>query len=155
MNYQVIYSRIISYTPTIDGRAAAAPVEFSVMGPGSKFNTYVSTQAPAAAFADFVDEAVIGGMGGYRAIQTPAEAAAVGELQMVQMLSSGVIEKLFANFEPIVDHIPLSPEELVSQEIVASTPAYWEGAIGFNQKELIPVYALQVRIHCPNPDQST
>ena len=158
MNYQVIYSRIISYTPTIDGRAAAAPVEFSVMGPGSKFKIYVSTQAPArAAFADFVDEAVIGGMGGYRAIQTPAEAAAARELQMVQMLSSGVIEKLFANFEPIValDHIPLSPEELVSQEIVASTPAYWEGAIGFNQKELIPVYALEVRNTLRNPDQST
>ena len=158
MNYQVIYSRIISYTPTINGRAADEPVEFSVMGPGSKFKIYVSTQAPArASFAEFVDEAVIGGMGGYREIQTPAEAAAARELQMVQMLSIGVIEKLFQNFEAIValDHIPLAPSEVVGREIVASTPAYWEGAIGFNQSELIPIYALEVRNTLRNPDQST
>ncbi len=158
MNYQVIYSRIISYTPTIDGRAADAPVEFSVMGPGSKFKIYVSTQAPTrASFAEFVDEAVIGGMGGYRAIQTPAEAAAARQLQMVQMLSMEVIEKLFANLEAIValDQIPLAPDEVVSREIVSSTPAYWEGAIGFNQAELIPVYALEVRNTMRNPDQST
>jgi hypothetical protein len=158
MNYQVIYSRIISYTPTINGRAADAPVEFSVMGPGSKFKIYVSTQAPTrASFAEFVDEAVIGGMGGYRAIQTPAEAAAARQLQMVQMLSMEVIAKLFANLEEIValDQIPLSPDEVVSREIVSSTPAYWEGAIGFNQSELIPVYALEVRNTMRNPDEST
>jgi hypothetical protein len=156
-NYQVIYSRIISYTPTIDGRAAEQ-VEFSVMGPGSKFKVYVAAQTPTrAVFEQLVDEAVIGGMGGYRAIQTPQAAAAARQLQMVQMLSMEVVEKLFANLEAIValDQIPLAPDEVVSREIVSSTPAYWEGAIGFNQAELIPVYALEVRNTMRNPDQTT
>lgn len=147
-NYQVIYSRIISYTPPVNGSAVAEPVEFSVMGPGSKFKIYVSTQAPvSASFAEFVDEAVIGGMGGYREIQTPAQAAATGKLEMVQMLAGDVIAKLFEYFEATValDYIPLSPEELVGREIVSSTPAYWEGAIGFQQGELLPVYALEVK----------
>ncbi|MCS6825725.1 MAG: hypothetical protein NZ553_03840 [Caldilinea sp.] len=99
-NYQVIYSRIFVYTPSVSAGAVTQPVEFSVMGPGSKFKVYVATQAPVSpSFADCVDQAVIGGMGGYRRVQTPAQAAATGELELVQMLPLPVIEKLFKHFE--------------------------------------------------------
>jgi hypothetical protein len=147
-NYQVIYSRIISYTPTVNGRQAATPVEFSVMGPGSKLKVYVANQVPAGVSgAALYNEAVLGGMGGYRAIQSPVEAAAAGKLQMVEMLPFETIEKLFNALEPTValDYVPLAPSEIQSREIVTHTPAYWEGPIGFNQGELIPIYALTVR----------
>lgn len=147
-NYQVIYSRIFIYSPSVSAGVVTQPVEFSVMGPGSKFKVYVATQAPvSSSFAGFVDQAVIGGMGGYRRVQTPAQAAAAGELELVQMLPLPVIEKLFKHFEAFValDPIPLSPDQVVGREIVSSTPAYWEGPIGFSQAELLPVYALEVK----------
>jgi hypothetical protein len=147
-NYQVIYSRRIISSPNVSAGAVSEPVEFSVMGPGSKFKIYVATEAPVtASFADFVNQAVIGGMGGYRQIQTPAQAAAAGQLEMVSMLPEATIAKLFVHFEKYValDQIPLSPEHLISREIVSTTPAYWEGPIGFGQTELIPVYALEVK----------
>lgn len=150
-NYQVIYSRIISYTPE-NGVGAAAPVEFSVMGPGSKFKIYVATQAPVSASAADLAKpvaqggGVLGGMGGYREIQTPVQAAAAGQLEMVSMLPETTVEKLFEHLEKYValDLIPLAPEYLVERKIVSMTPAYWEGPMGFGQTELIPVYALEV-----------
>jgi hypothetical protein len=148
-NYQVIYSRIISYTPTLgNGRAATETVEFSVMGPGSKAKVYVAAQVPeGVSGASSHNEGILGGMGGYRQIQTPVEAAEAGALQMVTMLPFAKIAKLFETLEPIValDHVPLAPSELKSREIVTYTAAYWEGAIGFEQTELIPVYAIEVR----------
>jgi hypothetical protein len=89
----------------------------------------------------------LGGMGGYRAVQTPAQAADAGALQMVTMLPFETIAKLFENLESTValDFIPLAPTEIVSREIVTYTPAYWEGPIGFSQAELLPVYSLTVR----------
>jgi len=147
-NYQVIYSRIFMYSPSVSAGAVTQPVEFSVMGPGSKFKIYVATEAPVTpSFADFVNQAVIGGMGGYRQLQTTPQAAAAGQLEMVSMLPETTIAKLFEHFEKYValDQIPLSPEHLISREIVSTTPAYWEGPIGFGQTELIPVYALEVK----------
>jgi hypothetical protein len=59
-----------------------------------------------------------------------------------------VIQKLFDNpsLEAIVslDNVPLAPTEILERDIVTSTLAYWEGPIGFNQGELIPVWALTV-----------
>jgi len=43
-NYQVIYSRIITFTPVTAAGVHADPVEFSVMGPGSKLKVYVATK---------------------------------------------------------------------------------------------------------------
>jgi hypothetical protein len=147
-NFQVIYSRVITYTPSLaDPQAASTPVEFSVMGPGSKLKVYVDTQVPSGlSGASLYNEAILGGMGGYRQIQTPLEAAEAGALRMVDMLSEATIVKLFENLEADValDNIPLAPSEIVSRSIVSMTPAYWEGAIGFEQGELIPVYALEI-----------
>jgi hypothetical protein len=84
-NHQVIYSRIISYTPTIDGRQAADPVEFSVMGPGAKLKVYVANQVRAdVSGASLYQEAVLGGMGGYRAIQDPVSAALCQDRETLQ-----------------------------------------------------------------------
>jgi len=152
-NYQVIYSRIFIYSPSVSAGAVTQPVEFSVMGPGSKFKVYVATEVPvSASFADLARStaqggAVLGGMGGYREIQPSVLSADTGQLEMVSMLPETTISKLFEYFEKYValDIIPLSPEFLISREIVSTTPAYWEGPIGFGQTELIPVYALEVQ----------
>lgn len=147
-NYQVIYSRIISYTPSINGASVAAePVEFSVMGPGAKLKVYVANQVPTGVSgAALYNEAVLGGMGGYRAVQSPAMAAEAGALQMVPMLPFAKVEKLFNTLESNValDYIPLAPTELVSRQIITHTPAYWEGPIGFSQSELLPIYSITV-----------
>lgn len=152
-NYQVIYSRIFIYTPSVSAGAVTQPVEFSVMGPGSKFKIYVAAEVPVSASAADLARpvaqggAVLGGMGGYRRLQMSAQAAAAGQLELVSMLPETTVAKLFKHFEKYValDQIPLSPEHLISREIVRTTPAYWEGPMGFGQTELIPVYALEVR----------
>jgi hypothetical protein len=65
---------------------------------------------------------------------------------MVDMLPEAKIVKLFKHLEADValDNIPLEPSEIVSRSIESMPPAYWEGAIGFQQSELIPVYALEI-----------
>lgn len=148
-NYQVVYSRIISIPVTLNGRSTADFVDVSVMGPGSRMKVYIDTQVPAGlSGAALYSQSVLGAQGGYRNIQSPVEAAATGALQMVQMLPEGAIKKLFDHkeLEPVVslDYIPLDPSEFISRTIRSITPAYWEGAIGFEQGELIPVYALEV-----------
>lgn len=152
-NYQVIYSRVLYYSPSVSAGAVTQPVAFSVMGPGSKFKIYVAAEAPVSASAADLARpvaqggAVLGGMGGYRQLQMSPQAAAAGQLELVSMLPETTIAKLFEHFEKYValDQIPLSPEHLISREIVSTTPAYWEGPMGFGQFELIPVYALEVK----------
>lgn len=154
LNHQVIFSRIISYTPRseVTGAEVNQSVQFSVMGPGAKLKIYVATSispslASEVGTAAFYQEAIEGGMGGYRQVADLASAEA-GAIQMVEVMPYEVIEKLFENpsLEKIVslDYVPIAPSELVSREVVSQTLAYWEGPIGFNQGELIPVYALTV-----------
>jgi hypothetical protein len=152
-NYQVIYSRIFIYSPSVSAGAVTQPVEFSVMGPGSKFKIYVAAEAPVSASAADLARpaaqggAVLGGMGGYRRLQVNPQAAAGGQVELVSMLPETTITKLFQHLEKHValDLIPLAPQYLVGREIVSMTPAYWEGPMGFGQTELIPVYALEVK----------
>ena len=159
-NYQVIYSRIISYTPSM-AVAGGSQVEigFSVMGPGSKLKVYVDDQVRAGlSAAELTNEAVLGAMGGYRNIIDPDTAVRMGALRTVQMLPEAVILKLFdSELEPKValDHIPLPPGEIVSRAVLTITPAYWEGPMGYNQDELIPVYALEVENVLRDTDSTT
>ena len=149
-NFQVIYSRIITYTPPVSLTASSVqqvePVEFSVMGPGAKLKVYVDTSVPAALAADanaLQQEAVIGGLGGYRQIQ---EVFAAGSNQQATtpVLPAETIDLLFNELEP---EIALSyiPQPFESREILGRTLAYWEGPLGLNQSELVPVYALTVQ----------
>ncbi|MEX1020251.1 MAG: DUF6345 domain-containing protein [Litorilinea sp.] len=155
LNHQVIFSRIISIpvTSEVNGASITQNVEFSVMGPGAKLKMYVADSVPASVAGEvgtaaFYQEAIEGGMGGYRQVAdlSGADASAI---QMVDVLPYEVIEKLFESsvLEKIVslDHVPVAPSEVVEREIISDTLAYWEGPIGFNQGELIPVYALTIR----------
>lgn len=159
-NYQVVYSRIISFTPSMMiAGASQQPVEISVMGPGSKLKVYVDTQVPAGlSVAALTDQAILGAMGGYRNIMDPVTAASTGALRTVPMLPEDVIRKLFNSeleADVALDHIPLPPGEIVSREIVTITPAYWEGPMGYNQDQLIPVYALEVNNILRDSDNTT
>ncbi|MBX2997162.1 MAG: hypothetical protein KF893_01535 [Caldilineaceae bacterium] len=157
-NFQVIFSRIITYELSLDGRQTTDPIEFSVMGPGSRLKVYVDTQVPAGlSGAALYNESVLGAQGGFRRIQLPVEAAATGALQMVQMLPEATVKKLFDHLESTValDHIPLEPSEIVSRSIRSITPAYWEGPIGFEQGELIPVYAFELDNYMKDEVDST
>lgn len=162
LNHQVIFSRIITYEVAapiitgVDGSAQSTDVEFSVMGPGSKLKIYVATEVPVAegltvaSLLQNPGEAVQGGMGGYRSIMSPeVQMQTTGAVQMVDVLPFEVIEKLFDSeeLEPIVslDHVPLAPTQILEREIISNTLAYWEGPIGFEQGELIPVHALTIR----------
>lgn len=149
LNYQVIYSRVISVPLSlVVAGGSQDPLEFSVMGPGSKLKVYVNDQVPAGlSAAEVMQQSILGGMGGYRQILDPITAAETGALRTVDMLPQDVIEKLFnSDLEASVslDHIPLPPDEIVSRDILTLTAAYWEGPMGYNQGELIPVYALEV-----------
>ncbi|RME58880.1 MAG: hypothetical protein D6790_11315, partial [Caldilineae bacterium] len=88
MSHQVIYSRHVTGTVALKGRAAAAPMTFSVMGPGSKLKVYVAPQVSAAAARSpqaLLQEAVDGAVGGYRRVQQPTDRA-TGAPLMVPIL---------------------------------------------------------------------
>jgi hypothetical protein len=143
-NHQVIFSRIISYTPPSAAGGQADPIEFSVMGPGSKLKVYVATQVPATVTAaSLLEDAIIGGVGGYREVNLVLAAGANQPLT-TPVLPTSTIQTLFDKVESTValSYVPLTYE---SRQVVSMTPAYWEGPQGFSQDELIPVYELTVR----------
>ena len=155
-NYEVLYSRIISYTPPVSAAGVqAASVEFSVMGPGSKLKVYVAPQVPATVTAtSLLADAVIGGVGGYRQV-TQAFAADTHAPLTTSTLPTETIKLLFDKIEPLValSYVPLA--KVKSREILSSTLAYWEGPMGFQQAELIPVYSLMVKTTFENNSTST
>jgi hypothetical protein len=135
-SYQVIYSRIITYTTPLQ----AEPMEFSVMGPGSKLKVYVDTEAPAKlSLAEAAQGAVIGGMGGWRSVGSQ-KLNAVAE---VTILSLEQITALFDELESTValSYVPLVYE---SRDVLTYTVGYYEHPMGTGQDQLIPVYILEV-----------
>ena len=141
-NHQVVYQRVISYTPPALAAGAVVPVQFSVVGPGAKLAVYVDASAsPQVLAAGKLDELVLGGIGGYRQIQQ-AVAAGTNAPQTVSVRPLATIQTLFAKAEAQValSYVPL----LTEKEIVSSTLGYWEGPITWNQDQLIPVYILTV-----------
>ena len=143
-NHNVIFSRIFSYTNPVD---PAQTIEFSVMGPGAKLKVFVAPQVSAGvSAASMQNEAILGGVGGYRQIIDPElrAAQADGAIQTVPVMAEETVETLFEKLEPIValDHVA---QPTTSKEIISKTLAYWEGPMGYGQTELIPVYSLNVR----------
>jgi hypothetical protein len=151
-NHQVIYSRILNGTiPARDGRAAQQ-VDFSVMGPGSKLKVQIAAEVPTGLSRSALEsEAVLGGLGGYRAVQQPVARGTnapmtVGVLpfeaasKMVELNAQGQPE-LEAKFG--LSYIPLAG--ITEREIVRNTLAYWEGPMGFEQSQLIPVHVIETR----------
>ena len=152
-NHQVVYSRVISYTPPIQGSAVADPVEFSVVGPGAQLSVYVAASVPPAAGRNLaavpLDELVLGGVGGYRQLQQ-ATAAGTHKPLTTPVRPFETIKTLFEKAEPQValSYVPL----LATKTIISNTLGYWEGPITWNQDQLIPTYILTVKA---TPDGGT
>jgi hypothetical protein len=151
--YQVIYSRILTWTPTATGNAPAAPVEFSVMGPGAKLKVYVApTVAAGLAPAKAMAQSVIGGVGGWRSVgQAGRQPRAV---QTVSILDPAQAMSLLDVLEPTVSlsYIPL---DYTSRQILSSTVAYYEFPMGQGQDQLVPVYVFNVQSTLHNGDVVT
>ncbi|MBL7202591.1 MAG: hypothetical protein ISS56_20850 [Anaerolineae bacterium] len=146
-SYQVIYSRIITYTTPLQ----AEPMEFSVMGPGSKLKVYVDTEAPAKlSLAEAAQGAVIGGVGGWRSVGSQK----LNTVAEVPILTIEQITALFDELEPTValSYIPLGYD---SREILTYTVGYYEHPMGTGQDQLIPVYVLEVAYTLAGADPVT
>jgi hypothetical protein len=142
--YQVIYSRILTYTPPATlTHGVAQELEFSVMGPGAKLKVYVAPEATVGlSAAELAAEAVIGGMGGWRGVSS-AQRQGLAVQETVPVLTYEQIEALFDELEPVValSYVPLAFE---SRQVLSHTVAYYEHPIGTGQDQLIPVYVLDV-----------
>jgi hypothetical protein len=137
-DYQVIYSRIITYTPP--GLNLSAPLEFSVVGPGAKLKVYVEPTASALQLQQEGTGDVSGAMGGWRRVQ--ASEPGLQAVDVVDVLPYEKVEKLFEQLEPEVSLANVPFENPDHKEVLTYTLAYWEGPAGVGQSELIPAYAL-------------
>jgi hypothetical protein len=150
--YQVIYSRILTYTPPATlTHGVAQELEFSVMGPGAKLKVYVDPEATVGlSAAELAQENVIGGMGGWRGASS-AQKQGLAVQEMVDVLTYAQIEALFEELEPVValSYVPLGFE---SRQVLSHTVAYYEHPIGTGQDQLIPVYVLDVEYTLEGPE---
>jgi hypothetical protein len=138
--WQVVYSRVISYTPP-SAAGVQEPLEFSVVGPGAKLKVYVPTEAVLVQGVAQTPT-VVGGVGGWRAVGGQSAAA----VRTVEILSYDQILKLFNDLEPTValGHVPVVFE---TREVISYTIGEYEHPLGTGQDQLIPVYILDVRYH--------
>lgn len=141
--YEVIYSRILTYTSAAKSASApATTVEVSVIGPGAKLKVFVDPNAAALSSMKGAASGVIGGVGGWRQLASSA-ASQPSAVETVSILSPTQITSLFAALEPIVA-LSYTPLPYTSRQVTTYTVAYYEGAIGESQAELIPSYVLNV-----------
>jgi len=141
--YQVIYSRILTYTPpTPAGKAPAAPIEFSVIGPGAKQKVYVSTVVPTGThnLKGPLASGILGAQGGWRQLETQPGGNAI---ETVAILPPSTVFTLYNTIEQrVVMNTP--PIDADGRNIMSYTVAYWENAAGVSQGELVPVYQLAI-----------
>lgn len=143
--WQVIYSRHLVYTPTVTAAGAAAPIEFSVVGPGAKQKVYVPVNAGVMA-ASPLAEPVLGVQGGWRDVQQQfvVNAAGILEPATVSMLTTDTVRSLYLALGEKVSMADI-PLEIKDRQILSETAAYYEMAAGSSQAELVPVYEFMVR----------
>ncbi len=143
--WQVIYSRHLVYTPTVTAAGVAAPIEFSVVGPGAKQKVYVPVNSAIMA-ASPLAEPVLGVQGGWRDVeqQFVVNAAGILEPLTISMLTTDTVRSLY---NQLGEKVALAdvPLDYKSREILSETAAYYEMAAGSSQAELIPVYEFKVR----------
>jgi hypothetical protein len=137
IGYQVLYSRILTYTTT----AQADPLTFSVVGPGGKLKVYVAPEGGAAQVAASGNGAVVGAMGGWRRVQQTGLQA----LADVTVLPYDKIELLFQDLEPQVALGQVPFDGPTSKEILTYTLGYWEESSGLGQDQLYPAWVLEAR----------
>jgi hypothetical protein len=142
--WQVIYSRILTYTPTTVAGVAQAPLEFSVVGPGAKQMAYVSTgSAEMRNGLSGNGSDVLGVVGGWRGVEDFQRGQGAGVAQTVEILTQ---EQIYTLHQQLADQISLNPPptEADGTTILSHTLAYWEQGLGMSQSELYPVYALNI-----------
>ncbi len=154
-NHVVSYQRVISYTPPVQGAAVAAPVQFSVVGPGSSVTVYVAASvAPSGRSLQAIpfNELVLGGTDGTRPL-LQARAADTNQPLTTPVRPFETIKTLFEKAEAQValDYIPL----IGTKTIVSNTLGYYEGSITWNQDQLIPVNILTVKATPPGGSEQT
>jgi hypothetical protein len=155
--WQVIYSRVLTYTPPARMGVVQEPIEFSVMGPGAKLKVYVAPEAAAGMLmaetlgADALQELVIGGVGGWRGVGG-MQTMAVQET--VPILDYAQIELLFEQLEPVVA-LSYIPTVYDSRDVLSYTLAYYEHPMGTGQDQLIPVYVLNTEYTLANQEVVT
>jgi len=141
--WQVIYSRVLTYTPpSIAGVAPQAQaIAFSVVGPGAKQKVYVPTNASMLSANGLPP----GAMGGWREL-LGQQGSSVQAADTVEMLTPDQIYMLH-DTEDLAKMVVLDPSPIQADEaeILTHTVAYWEEGAGASQAELTPVYELTVR----------
>jgi hypothetical protein len=138
--WQVIYSRVLTYTPPSRLGVDQETIEFSVVGPGAKQKVYVGTGAAGPGMLAVNQVPVLGAMGGWREID---ESVTRQGLNTVDILTPAQIYMLHDQLHDLVTLSP-PPIQADAREILTHTVAYYEHGIGTSQAELIPVYDLTV-----------
>lgn len=138
LDWQVVYSRKLTYTPT---KLDAEPITFSVVGPGAKLKVYVAPEAMVNLEGALTESPVIGGVGGWRATGSGPTLAAVQE---VPVLDYAQVEMLFNTLESTVS-LGYIPVLFDSREVASHTVGYYEHSLGTGQDQLIPTYILAVK----------
>ena len=140
----------MTYTaPVLNSTQAPQQVEVSVVGPGAKLKVFVTPElAQSTALQGFSSnavqqDAVIGGMGGWRSASHASTFTPQNIQAEVIMLDYAQIEILLDELESTVafDYVPLDYE---TRQVLDHTVAYYELPMGTGQDQLLPVYALNV-----------
>jgi hypothetical protein len=141
ISQQVIYSRILTYTPPSLTGITQEPVEFSVVGPSAKIKVYVQPGSSAARVASPQQEgAVVGVMGGWRRIREPSQREVQ---QVVDVMPYEQVYQLFLDLEPQVAFAYVPVDNIIDKEILTYTLGYWEESLGAGQDQLYPAYVMQ------------
>lgn len=141
--WQVIYSRILTYTLPGLTSVDQDPVEFSVIGPGAKQKVYVSTNSGVYSVLAGTQSPILGVLGGWRALDRQPAIKGIESVETVDILTP---EQIFALHDELEGLVALNPPPIVAdtRTIMTHTVAYWEEGAGTSQADLIPVYELTV-----------
>ena len=144
-DYQVMYSRILTYTTMVVQGDTVVPQElaFSVVGPGAKLKVYVKSEGGQARVAtNGGPGAVVGAQGGWRRI---TETMTIQAVEPILSYEPQIVH-LFDELEPQValEHVPFQAGD-ATKEVLTYTLGYWEESTGQGQAKLYPAYVLDVR----------
>lgn len=141
VGHQVIYSRILTYTPPTRAGLAQEPIEFSVVGPSAKLKVYVTpTSSEPRVATQQGPGAVAGVMGGWRQVGQPSR---LGVQQTVDVMPYPQVYQLFLDLEPQVAFAYVPVDNIVAKDILTYTLGYWEESLGGDQDQLYPAYVME------------
>ena len=141
--WQVIYSRIIPYTPFEAQGGEQDTIEFSVVGPGAKQKVYVGTSSAMVNTLNENDVPILGAIGGWRPLAALPSAMGYESVETVDILTPAQIYTLHDQLNDLVS-LNQPPIQADGTEIMTHTVAFWEDSAGTEQSGLIPVYDLTV-----------